>query len=273
MRKPDSFIGGFDIGSDDGGVAWDTVKTGRTLFTMVKASEGEEPGSCTGSLPDPMFLTHVKEAYRNGLRVGAYHFLTASTIDSAREQGEFFISQLKTAGHMINFYCGIIITQYDDIDKAFLFSEICAGIVQSAGYKPVLYAPLSMFQDISRLSCDLWLPYYEENFDDLPKVIQNRTVIWQHKPVNLRGLENETMRSALIRPEVLFTENFNPFKTRFDQKNRPTAAGKEAMNWAVQCGILRSEDGVYNAKEIIRREEFLILLRRFSDLWRATHTV
>ena len=122
MRNPDKLPGGADICAEDGIIRWESVKTARTQFVMIKASDGGEEGlPCSA---DPMFLENVRGAYAAGLRVGAYHWFTAMSVDEAKDQAAFFLEQISMAGVMINFYCGVVLTEWEDRDSTFLLSNV-----------------------------------------------------------------------------------------------------------------------------------------------------
>ena len=266
MRRPDSFIGGIDVCAEDGSVGWDLVKTTQVLFAMVKATEG---GDNRDFIPDPAFLQNVREAYLNGLRVGAYHYLTATTPEEAKLQADGFLEVIRQAGIMINFYCGVVVPDWDDIEETDFLVDIFTGIVETAGYKSIVHAPLEALEKLRFMKYAIWLPYSGGDFDSLPALIRKNTVLWQHRPMSSRGFEEEVFRSALVKPEALFSEVFSTVPIRYVKGGRPAVPLRETTEWAIRRGILQSDTGEFNMKETIRREELLILLRRFYDLWRA----
>ena len=218
MRNPDKLPGGADICAEDGNIQWEYVKTARTQFVMVKASEGGDD-----TLPcseDPMFLENVRGAYNAGLRVGAYHWFTANSIDEAKEQAAFFLKQLSQVGVMINFYCGVVITEWKDRDQAFLYADVFMGLVSAEGYRPLLYAPPEFFDDLKNLTIPIWLPCMPDAWSELPENLRNCTTLWQYRTDSLRGVEADMMRSVLLRPEELICEDYNASVIPYSKKKR-----------------------------------------------------
>lgn len=270
MRSPERFVGGIDVCCEDRCINWNLVKTNSTLFAMVKATEGVS-GDEAPCLLDPDFEDNVEAAYFAGLRVGAYHCLCAESIDEAREQTEVFLRQIRSMEYMINFYCGVVVTEWENVFDADLYIDIFCGLVTSAGYRPIVYAPPEFIDELCRMEYDLWTPYGDGDFDSLPLSVQKHTVLWQHEAVKNRGIDGMVFRSALVRPEVLFNTDFNSIPVKYNNKKKKDEKKLEANEWAMRVGILQPPDGVLNMEETIGREEFMVYLRRFSDLWRGAY--
>lgn len=271
MRNPDKLPGGTDICAEDGVIQWGLVKTNRTQFVMIKASEGGENGlPCSA---DAMFLDNVRNAYNVGLRVGAYHWITADSVDEAKAQASFFLKQISQAGVMINFYCGVVLTEWQDRDAAFLYADIFMGFLSAAGYKPIFYAPPEFFDGLKKLSVPLWIPCLPEMPHTLSRNIWNCAMLWQYKTDTFRGIDTDMMRSVLLHPEILMHDDFNtsviPYKT-FAITKREKQASTSELEWAIRLGIWRSEED-FNPQEEITREQLMIMYRRFYDMWEAAH--
>lgn len=271
MKKLDSFVGGIDVCSENGEIQWQNIKTSKTMFVMVKATEGTESGSALPCLEDSMFASNVREAYMHGLRVGAYHYLTAKSVSEAKEQGMYFVETIKKMDHMINFYCGVVLTEWDDIESADLYLDVCCGMISSAGYKPIVYAPLEFLAGISRMAYSLWFPHTEQDINTFPLCVRNHIVLWQYKRVSVKGIEEDIYRTALIRPEVLLQETFTPVMPKYPDRKKRDPEDLEANAWALRCGIIQAEDGILHMQETITREEVMILLRRFTDMWKSVY--
>ena len=82
---------GIDISHHNGTVDWAKVRADGISFAFLKASEGR-------SYRDPTFPGHLKAARAAGILVGAYHFVTAQSVDAAREEAANFMGAITAAG-------------------------------------------------------------------------------------------------------------------------------------------------------------------------------
>ena len=77
---------GIDVSHHQGRIDWSVVATDRRVqFAYVKATEGS-----SRKLDDERYKFNIREARKNGIKVGAYHLLTNRS--SAESQFEHFIS-------------------------------------------------------------------------------------------------------------------------------------------------------------------------------------
>ena len=74
---------GIDVSSWQGNINYSLVKNDGIDIVYIKSSEG-------GSFVDPYFESNYSNAKSNGLKVGFYHYVTAKTTASAKEQAIFF---------------------------------------------------------------------------------------------------------------------------------------------------------------------------------------
>lgn len=58
-------------------------------IVYIKSSEGT-------SYIDPYFETHYRNAKRNGLKIGVYHYVLARTVEEARDEAQFFASTISS---------------------------------------------------------------------------------------------------------------------------------------------------------------------------------
>lgn len=78
-------VQGIDVSEWQGYIEYDKVKNEQIEVVYIKSSQGR-------NITDPYFETNYNNAKANGLKVGFYHFLTARTIEEAREEAEYFCS-------------------------------------------------------------------------------------------------------------------------------------------------------------------------------------
>ena len=76
---------GIDVSEWQGYINYENVKRDGIEIVYIKASQGS-------NITDPYFKTNYNNAKANGLKVGLYHFLTARTVEEAREEAEHFSS-------------------------------------------------------------------------------------------------------------------------------------------------------------------------------------
>lgn len=76
---------GIDVSEWQGYIEYNKVKSEQIEVVYIKSSQGR-------NITDPYFETNYNNAKENGLKVGFYHFLTARTVDEAREEAEYFCS-------------------------------------------------------------------------------------------------------------------------------------------------------------------------------------
>ncbi len=79
---------GIDVSEWQGNIDFEAVKSSGIEVVYIKSSEGN-------SLVDPMFETYYQEARKANLKIGFYHYVTATTVEEAKEQAAFFVSLVK----------------------------------------------------------------------------------------------------------------------------------------------------------------------------------
>ena len=122
---------GIDVSSWQGTIDFSQVKNAGIDIVYMKSSEGR-------SYIDPYFERNYQNAKANGLKVGFYHYVTARTVEQAREQANFFASVIsgkepdcKLAMDFESFG-NLSVNQINEISKVFLET------LQSATNKEVL---------------------------------------------------------------------------------------------------------------------------------------
>lgn len=76
---------GIDVSNWQGYIDYSQVKIAGIEVVYIKASQGD-------SIVDPYFQTNYTNAKANNLKVGLYHFLTATSVQEAEEQASYFAS-------------------------------------------------------------------------------------------------------------------------------------------------------------------------------------
>lgn len=159
---------GIDVSNWQGNIDFSKVKAAGIEIVYIKASEGT-------TYRDPYFETNYTNAKANGLKVGFYHFLTATNEEQARNQARFFASVIsgkspdcKLVMDFEQFRNGISVIQINEISKIFLET-----VKQLTGKDVIVYSNLYDSQRIFDSSLagnyELWLAYWgdESNLSNL----------------------------------------------------------------------------------------------------------
>ena len=81
----DSIYQGIDVSEWQGDIDFKKVAEAGIEAVYIRAGQGF-------NYEDPDFDRNYEEAKKYGLKVGAYHYVTARTTEEAREQAQFFVS-------------------------------------------------------------------------------------------------------------------------------------------------------------------------------------
>ena len=149
---------GIDVSNWQRNIDYSQVKNAGIQVVYIKASEGT-------TFKDPYLETNYRNAKANGLKVGFYHFLTATTISGAERQAIFFESVIegkevdcKLAMDYEQFY-GVGREQINQIAAAFI-----RKLKQITGKDVIVYSNLNNVRNTfnSRVASEgkLWLAYY-----------------------------------------------------------------------------------------------------------------
>ncbi|MCU7193609.1 MULTISPECIES: LysM peptidoglycan-binding domain-containing protein [Turicibacter] len=78
---------GIDVSQWQGNINFEAVSQSGIEVVYIKSSEGYSV--------DPYFETNYKKATDAGLKVGVYHYVTATTVEEAQSEAAFFVSNLE----------------------------------------------------------------------------------------------------------------------------------------------------------------------------------
>lgn len=79
---------GIDVSEWQGEINWENVSRAGIKVAYIRASEGN-------NYIDPYAIINFNGAKANGIKTGFYHYLTARTVEEARDEAEFFVSNIK----------------------------------------------------------------------------------------------------------------------------------------------------------------------------------
>lgn len=81
-------LSGIDVSVWEGSIDFEAVQDSGIDVVYIRAAEGS-------SYVDPYFISHYNGALNAGLKIGFYHYITATNTQEAQEQAKFFASLIK----------------------------------------------------------------------------------------------------------------------------------------------------------------------------------
>ncbi|ASR47221.1 glycoside hydrolase [Paenibacillus kribbensis] len=82
---------GIDVSRYQGKIDWKAAKEDGISFAFIKASQGQR-------YVDPTFITNAKGARAAGILLGAYHFVDATSVNTAKAEARHFAEVLDQVG-------------------------------------------------------------------------------------------------------------------------------------------------------------------------------
>ena len=149
---------GIDVSVWQRNINFSQVKKSGVEIVYIKASQGT-------TLVDPYLEINYKNAKANNLKIGFYHFLTATTVNDAIAQADFFASVIegkevdcKLAMDYEQFY-GVTKGEINEIGVAFI-----KRLKQITGKDVIVYSNLNNIKNTFNSSVagegKLWIAYY-----------------------------------------------------------------------------------------------------------------
>lgn len=153
---------GIDISHWQGEIDWKQVARNDIEFVMLGTRyQGEV---------DPQFHTNAQGAVNAGLKLGAYIYSYALTVEEAEAEADFILDLIKD--YPISYPVAFDIedssqTSLDPTQISAMINAFCKKI-EDAGYYPLVYANdywLANRIDLSQLNYDVWVARYEVEHD------------------------------------------------------------------------------------------------------------
>lgn len=155
---------GIDVSDWQGYIDYNQVRASGIEVVYIKASQGS-------NIKDSYFDINYENAKANGLKVGFYHFLTATNTEEAEQEAQFFASVIsgKEADCKLvmdyEVFGGVSIEESNNIAQVFLES-----VKRLTNKEVIVYSDLSNARDRFGSSIadnyELWLAYYGD-YNDL----------------------------------------------------------------------------------------------------------
>lgn len=161
---------GMDVSNWQGYIDYEAVRNAGIEVVYIKASQGS-------NIKDAYFDINYENAKQNGVKVGFYHFLTATNEEEAQEEARFFSRVIsgKTADCKLvmdyEVFGGVGREQINNIARTFLET-----VEEITNKEIIIYSDLSNAQNTFDASLaqdyELWLAYYG-NYNELINVPTN----------------------------------------------------------------------------------------------------
>lgn len=164
---------GIDVSDWQGYINYNQVKNDGIDIVYIKASQGQ-------TIKDPYLELNYENAKANNLKVGFYHFLTATNTEEAEKEAIFFSSVIsgkqvdcKLALDYEQFY-GVDVEKINQIALAFMKKVEELTKKQVIIYSD-LYNSKNTFNSEVANTSELWLAYYGDY-----RNLENENTSWQY---------------------------------------------------------------------------------------------
>ena len=139
-------IKGIDVSRYNGNINWEKVKASGIEFAIIRASIGLESDTYG---QDRRFAYNASEAYNAGIKVGAYHYLKAMSVEEARKEAKYFISVIEPYTLEYPVMLDFEDPAQAELDKKTLTSmaKVFLDELRDAGYYPMLYTYKNWIKD------------------------------------------------------------------------------------------------------------------------------
>lgn len=149
---------GIDVSKYQGAVDWNAVKKAGYDFAFVKI------GSAKSGL-DPYYAANMAGAHAAGLKVGAYVYSYATTVEGAITEAMFAIAAMEpfTVSYPVVFDLEDSIHKNMTPDQLAALAVAFCTTVQAAGYHPMVYSSKNwMTGKIAATPFDKWIAQYND---------------------------------------------------------------------------------------------------------------
>ena len=223
---------GVDVSNWQGNINFAEVKNAGIEIVYIKASEGT-------SFVDPYLESNYANAKANGLKVGFYHYLTATSVAGAIRQANFFASVI--AGKEVDCRLAMDYEEFFGEGKTEI-NEIAVAFIerlrQITGKDVIVYSNLNnirnTFGDDVALEGDLWVAYYgnPSNLINVNSSWENYIGIQYTSSGRVPGISGNVDRDRFSK-EILINN--------VPGENVPDRENQEYINYVVKRGDTLSQ--------------------------------
>lgn len=156
---------GIDVSHWEGRINFRKVREAGIRIVYIKATQGRD-------IVDPEFERNYREADKEGLRIGFYHYVMARNLEEAKEEADFFYEKIREkhqhtkAAMDFEVFGDLSRQEIRNISLRFL-RELESRI----GYRPVIYSDAEnasrIFDDDRLHEYPLWIAQYGVSRPDM----------------------------------------------------------------------------------------------------------
>lgn len=199
-----------DVSEFQDSIKWSKVKSAGIDGAIIRCGFR---GATTAKLQmDSMFLNHIREAHKAGVKCGIYMFTEAVNEKEGREEADYAIKLWQTAGVPLYYPIAVDTEAVNikgerarNLTKAQRTSAIkgfCEQI-KKRGYTPMIYASTSWLDsklDMSKLPYDVWVAQYYKECQ-----YKGKYVMWQYTSTgSVAGIKgNVDLNHCYIAPKIV----------------------------------------------------------------------
>lgn len=227
---------GIDVSDWQGYIDYSSVKASGIDIVYIKASQGSH-------IKDAYFDINYENAKANGLKVGFYHFLTATNTEEAEQEAQFFASVIsgKTPDCKLAMdyesFNGVGTDEINNISIAFLET-----VKRLTNRDVIIYSDLYNSQNTfnSELAqiYELWIAYYDgaDNLTNITTNWENYVGLQYTDRGNVSGIDGSVDRD--IYTKEIFLDDSEEIPAT---ENPNDTINTESINYTVQRGDTLSE--------------------------------
>lgn len=202
---------GIDVSRHQGVIDWNKVKQSGVDFAMIRAGYGKYE-----SQKDPKFDENYQNARKAGIKVGAYYYSYAKSVEDAKKEAEVFLKIIKGKQFEMPVAFDVEEKSQSDKGKAFVSDVIRAFCerVERAGYFVSVYANKYWLEhyidDDCKRKYDIWLAHWAAQTD-----YNGRYGMWQNSSKGrIQGISGncDTDKAYKDYPKIMREYGLNGFK-------------------------------------------------------------
>lgn len=194
---------GIDVSHWEGRIHFHKVREAGIRIVYIKATQGKD-------MVDPEFERNYREADREGLCIGFYHYLMARNLEEAKEEAAFFHEKIREKRQHAK--PAMDFEEFGDLARQEIRNislQFLRELEARTGHRPVIYSDASnasdVFDDDRLREYPLWIAQYGVAKPDMENPWR-RWSGWQYTDSgHVRGITGRVDRDY-FRRDILFRE-------------------------------------------------------------------
>lgn len=233
-------------------------------FAIIKATQGHSVTGNYSFFTDSKFISHLNGLHSVGVECGVYHYLTAKTVNEAKQEAEYFCNVIKPYKDKIKLWAAVDVEEKSYLplnNKALLTTIVTAfcQVVASYGFKPIVYTNPDFLTNhmVNIPEYDLWLALWRDvnnvpSFDTYPNM-----KIWQYSSKgSITGMVGNVDMNLGFYEQTGSEEK--QMEVTENKANVPSDWAVADWELAKQLGIT---DGTRPLDSVTRQEAVVMILR------------